>query len=336
MRRSIEGADPAEPVRLAEIRLGARLAAERQSAGATDRVLVDPAELAGTRATKPEVGGQVASPTEARFAAQAEARQQGIEDGLAGSHGSHGSHGSNDVDGGSRFASDADAPGSVGKESRRRSFLDGKSGCYSCGAGKTAAAKEACLTSRRWLRASRWEIAGVALAFATALAAPLAAASQQESHTFTLGLLGGVGGSFDADPDPGLGETSYMLQVGMVTEPRTLVSIRVGRLTLEGDEGFEKFSAADLEYVNIAGEYRFAQSYYDYGVYLGVGYYELGGDLRSGGRDSEADLGIVLGFTGDFDVTRYISVVGELSAHYAFLDQAAIFGMANIGLAVHF
>lgn len=192
------------------------------------------------------------------------------------------------------------------------------------------------MTSTRWFRASQWGIVGVALALAGALASPLAATSRHESYTFTLGLLGGVGGAYDADPDPGLGETSFMLVAGMVTEPRTLVSIRAGRLQLEGDEGFGSFSAADLEYMNIAGEYRFAQSYYDYGIYVGLGYYKLAGELRAGGRDSESDIGIALGFTGEFDITRHFSVIAELSGHYAWLDEAAIYGMANIGIGFHF
>ena len=179
---------------------------------------------------------------------------------------------------------------------------------------------------------------GIALVLVAAGGAvhPLAAADQQESYTFTLALLGGVGGGVDAEPDAGLTESSYLLQAGMITEPRTLVSVRAGKLELDGDEGFDDYLAADLEFVNIAGEYRFAQSYYDYGVYLGVGYYSLEGDLRAGGSHRESDLGLALGLTGDFDVTRYLSVVGEVSAHYAFLDSAAIYAMAHIGLAVHF
>jgi len=165
---------------------------------------------------------------------------------------------------------------------------------------------------------------------------PLAAADQQESYTFTLALFAGVGGGVDAEPDAGLTESSYLLQAGMITEPRTLVSVRAGSLKLEGDEGFDRFLSADLEFVNVAGEYRIAQSYYDYGLYLGVGYYSLEGDLRTGGSDRESDLGLALGITGDFDITRHLSVVGEVSAHYAFLDSVAIYTMAHIGLAVHF
>lgn len=168
------------------------------------------------------------------------------------------------------------------------------------------------------------------------LGAPLAAAEQQESYTFTLGLLGGLGGALDAEPDPGLGQTSWALAAGMVTAPRTLVVVRAGRLAIEGDPAFERFAKADLEYVNIAGEYRFAQPTYDYGTYIGLGYYQMKGDLLTGGETKESDLGIVLGLTGDFDITRYLSFIGEVSAHYVFLDDASIYAMANVGLAIHF
>ena len=169
-----------------------------------------------------------------------------------------------------------------------------------------------------------------------AIAAPLAAAEQQESYTFTLGLLAGIGGSLDAEPDPGLTQSSWAIAAGMITAPRTLVVVRAGRLSIDGDPVYERFSSADLEYVTIAGEYRFAQPTYDFGTYLGIGAYKMNGELVLGGEDSESDLGFVIGLTGDFDVTRNLSVIGEVSGHYAFLDDANIFAMANLGLAFHF
>ncbi len=169
------------------------------------------------------------------------------------------------------------------------------------------------------------------------LAAAAPAAAQTESYTFTLGLTAGLGGSPDAkDPEPGLGEPVVQLMAGMVTGERTLLVVRAGRLDLEGDTGFGRFSKANLEYVNVAGEYHFPQSFYVYGVYLGVGYYRLAGDLWTGGSDREQDVGLVLGMTGDFDITRHFSVIAEISGHYAFLDEANLYTMASAGLAFHF
>ena len=161
-------------------------------------------------------------------------------------------------------------------------------------------------------------------------------AQLQENYTYTVAVLGGIGGALDADIDPGLGEPSFMIHASLVTEPRTLVGVRAGRLKIEDEEGFEEFTGADLEYVNISGEYRFSQGFYDYGVYLGIGYYQLSGELRVGGDHDESDLGGVVGFTGDFDVTRHISIVGDFAVHYVWVDAASIYGMANIGVAFHF
>jgi hypothetical protein len=177
-------------------------------------------------------------------------------------------------------------------------------------------------------------------AFAALLAAGGAgslSAQLQETYTYTLGLLGGAGGALDADIDPGLGGPGFMVEALFVTEPRTLLGIRAGKLEIEGDEGFEIFDSAELEYANIAGEYRFNQGFYDYGVYLGVGYYRLTGDLRGElGEQEESDLGAVVGFTGDFDVTRHISIVGDLAVHYVWIDVASIYATANLGVAFHF
>lgn len=169
------------------------------------------------------------------------------------------------------------------------------------------------------------------------LVAGAPAVAQTESYTFTLGLTGGIGGSLDADdPEPGLGEPALQVVAAMVTGERTLVAVRAGRIDLEGDTGFERFAKADLEYVNVAGEYHFPQSFYVYGVYFGIGYYRLAGDLRTGGSDREQDVGLVLGMTGDFDITRHLSLIGEISGHYAFLDDANLYTMASVGLAAHF
>ena len=63
---------------------------------------------------------------------------------------------------------------------------------------------------------------------------------------------------------------------------------------------------------SIAGEYRFRQPSYDFGIYLGLGGYELAGDDFFEGEVDDRGLGLALGFTGDFDLTRRLSVVVEL------------------------
>src|SRR6187549_3636296 len=95
----------------------------------------------------------------------------------------------------------------------------------------------------------------LSFAFAAALFAGCSAtlsAQLRESYTYTISALGGIGGALDADIDPGLSEPSFMVEASLVTEPRTIVGVRAGRLKIEGDEGFEEFANAELNYLNVA------------------------------------------------------------------------------------
>jgi hypothetical protein len=171
------------------------------------------------------------------------------------------------------------------------------------------------------------------LVAAALLPAPLAA---QDDYTFTAGLLGGFGGSFDDSSDADLDHRAVEAAVGMVTNDRTLTMVRFGQLEFDSDLEVEGLRDAELTFLTIAGEYRFRQPSYDFGIYLGLGGYELAGEDFFAGEVDDRGLGLALGFTGDFDLTRRLSVVVELSAHYAFLDRADLYGLALGGLAVHF
>lgn len=161
------------------------------------------------------------------------------------------------------------------------------------------------------------------------------AARAQELYTFTAGLMGGIGGSFDAEPGDDLGNTGYQLNLTMVTEPRTHVGFRLGQLSLDSEESFGSLTGAELSYVTVAGEYRFPQSYYESGLYIGLGGYRLEGSR--GSRDErDTSVGLTLGVTGEFKVTQWLGVLVELSGHYADLDEAQFFGMGHAGLAIHF
>ncbi|HVR98249.1 MAG TPA: hypothetical protein VMW27_16655 [Thermoanaerobaculia bacterium] len=161
------------------------------------------------------------------------------------------------------------------------------------------------------------------------------AAGAQELYNFTVGALGGIGGSVDVEPGDGFGNTGGQVNLTMVTEPHTHVGFRIGRLTLDDEESFGTLSEAELTYITLAGEYRFQERYYESGVYLGLGGYRLDGQ-RFGEDEQDTSLGAVLGFTGEFKVNRWFGVVIELSGHYVDFDEAQVFGMAHGGLAVHF
>lgn len=169
------------------------------------------------------------------------------------------------------------------------------------------------------------------------LLAPALPAAAQDRYTYTVGVLGGVGGSLDSDDFNEAEGSSFQLNLGMVTNARTHVVVRFGRVDLDTDGGFEGLDNAELEYTNIAGEYKFDQGYYDFGMYLGLGAYKLKGDPRPGAVDGETALGGVFGIDGDFDITRHISFVAEGAAHYGFFDEySKLFLTAGAGIAIHF
>jgi hypothetical protein len=157
-----------------------------------------------------------------------------------------------------------------------------------------------------------------------------------EQYTYTAAVLGGIGGSFDADPGDDLSNSSYQLNLAMVTEPRTQVGLRIGKLNLDKQEFFGSLTGADLSYVTIAGEYRFQDSYYESGIFLGLGGYRLSGTRIGGKSDSQTSVGLTVGVTGEITVNRWLGVVLELSGHYVDLDEANLYGMGHAGLAFHF
>lgn len=166
-----------------------------------------------------------------------------------------------------------------------------------------------------------------------ALGAPLRA---QDDYTFTAGILGGIGGSLDNSRSQSFDQRSYEVFFGALTNERTFAMVRYGSLRFDRNEDVGGLLDAKLRYLTVAGEYRFAQPTYDFGIYLGLGGYELSGRPPGLGRSIDQSLGLAFGLTGDFDLTRHFSLVGEFSAHYAFLDRADLYGLALGGVAVHF
>ena len=199
--------------------------------------------------------------------------------------------------------------------------------------------------SRRSLRSRRPGRAGAArlasltvLALLAALALPAAAAAQ-DLYNWSVGVMGGLGGSVDVKPGSrDFSNGSWQIEGLALTETRTYIALRLGQLSLGGkDTLFGTRVGADLSYVTLAGQYMFEESYYDSGVYLGLGAYRLGGnDAFTGQSVSKTVAGGVLGLVGDFKASRRFSVVVELSGHYIDIQNAHIYGMAHAGLAFHF
>lgn len=163
-----------------------------------------------------------------------------------------------------------------------------------------------------------------------------AAAHAQETYTFSVGAFGGLGGSIDAEPGDELDNTGFQLDLGMVVQPQNHLVLRLGTLDLDSGERFEDLTGASLTYATIGGEYKYRHSYYDSGVYLALGGYRLDGDDLAGREQDDTAIGLALGVTGEFPVTRWLGVQVELSGHYADFDRANLFAMGHAGLVFHF
>lgn len=174
------------------------------------------------------------------------------------------------------------------------------------------------------------------LAFVLGVVAFAPAASAQDYHTFTVFGGAGFGGSLDADPGDGIDHTSWQVGAAMVTEPRTMVGVRIGQIGFGGDEPLESLFDADLTYLTLGGEYKFDQTYYEAGMYLAVGGYQLEGTEAGGADRDDTSFGLALGVTGEFPITRRFGVLVEFSGHYTDLDAAQFFAMGHAGVAVHF
>jgi len=172
------------------------------------------------------------------------------------------------------------------------------------------------------------------LIFTTLLGSVPAAA--QNNYTFLVSALGGAGGAFDLTPDTGTGNSALELGAALVTDLNTLASIRVGRIRFSSDRGFGALSKANLDYVVVAGEYRFAKPSYDVGMFFGLGGYRTSGTDIAAVRHQDQALGLAFGVTGQFRLAQHFSLLGELEAHYAFLEDAHLLGVGLIGLGFHF
>jgi len=166
--------------------------------------------------------------------------------------------------------------------------------------------------------------------------AAASAARAQDRGIFTVAALVGVDGAFDSEGDRTFDHAASALVLGMRTGDRVWTSLRFGRLALGDEELSVGRLDSRVDYLVVAGENRFRQEAYDFGVFLGLGNYKLDADLVAGGSESEQALGIALGFTGDFDLTRRISIVAEIDAHYVFFEETNLYGAALAGIAVHF
>ncbi len=153
----------------------------------------------------------------------------------------------------------------------------------------------------------------------------------QSRYPYIVGLMGGLGGATDANPDTDLDNVGWQALFAMDIDVRTLFSVRVGQLDLETDAG-ELFDS-ELNYVTLSGEYRMTAGFYESGLFLGLGYYDRGGAPL---LPDDSAIGLTLGTSGDFRLTDRFSLLIELAGHYADLEQAQFFLHGHVGVAFHF
>jgi hypothetical protein len=158
----------------------------------------------------------------------------------------------------------------------------------------------------------------------------LGASSQAsaQAKSFTVGLFGGLGGSTDSEFDSDVDNAGFQALFSAKIAQKTRFSIRAGSLDLETDDLFDN----QLDYITLTGEYRFDDSYYESGLFLGLGVYDLSGDVF----EDETSIGLTVGVNGEFRFHPRWSVMVEVSGHYADLDQANLFLMGHVGLAFDF
>lgn len=169
-----------------------------------------------------------------------------------------------------------------------------------------------------------------ALATVLLLLAGAASAGAQGQYSYTLSLGPTFGGSLDGEPDGGLDNAGFLANFSWRTEPRTSVGVRIGSTDLSGDQ-VGTLAGPTFRYATIVGEYRFNDLYYESGVFMGLGVYQL-----DDGVQSEEGVGLTLGVTGDFPINERFSVVVELAGHYADLDAASTHATVHAGVAYHF
>jgi hypothetical protein len=159
-----------------------------------------------------------------------------------------------------------------------------------------------------------------------------------------LGLLAGgakamktaAGGK--SDFQHGFEEISY----GLLIDQSTVVKIKLGRMDAKtafvsrDASGKQVVDIVDpkgqVEYADVAVEYRFSEPFGTTGLFAGTGLYR-----QSAGNRQESDYGFVGGVNGLFPVTRSLGIIAEASYHWAhFYSPKPRYGAVGVGLRFAF
>jgi hypothetical protein len=159
---------------------------------------------------------------------------------------------------------------------------------------------------------------------------PLQAAAQNRyARTLMVGLMAGLGGSTGGEPDAGFDNLTWQAVFTMDIEKDVRWGAHLGQLGLDPDDGIH--AETDLTYLTFYGEYLRSGPFYESGLYLGLGFYDL-----DGRRVDESSLGFNAGVTAGFELSERLLLLLDLSMHYADLNHTQVFGMVHVGLGYRF
>lgn len=147
-----------------------------------------------------------------------------------------------------------------------------------------------------------------------------------------------------SDFQHGFEEISY----GLLIDQSTIVKIKVGRMDAKtafvskDASGKQVVDFVDpkgqVEYADVAVEYRFSEPFGTTGLFAGTGLYRQSGvnPLIAGSRQ-ESDYGFVGGVNGIFPITRSVGIIAEGSYHWVhFYSPKPRYGAVSVGLRFAF
>jgi hypothetical protein len=161
---------------------------------------------------------------------------------------------------------------------------------------------------------------------------------QAQDYTWSLSLMGGIGSALREGGGSGGG---YQVGFGLQFEPGANVWLHAGELDFETGSGVGDLADGTITDVNLGGEYQFNENYYDSGIFIGLGAYDLESRLVLAEgvlapAASETVLGLVLGATGEFKITPSFVFLVEVTAHILDSSDVRVLGTAHAGFGLHF
>ena len=156
-----------------------------------------------------------------------------------------------------------------------------------------------------------------------------------ESPTlWRIGVAVGLGGTEDAESSPGYDGSALQLTFAMDGDSGTSLVARVGSIDF-GDKDIDSLTEPEMRWVTIGGEYDFRGRWFDSGLFLALGGYQLEGTLGGISTDETA-WGLSFGSTAEWRLNQRFSIDAELAGHWADFEQAQIFLVGTVGMSVHF